>query len=877
MEQYWSIKKDHPDTLLLYRMGDFYEMFDEDAKLGSRLLGITLTARNHGKGNENIPLAGFPFRQLENYLTRLIKSGQRVAVCEQVEDPKLAKGLVKREVIEIISPGTALNTAILEDKKNIFLSGVYIRKKMAGFSYIDLSTGEFFVTEVDVDRLREEFERIMPAETVVPPTWYHSVDHLAFKEDFPGTTFQELDGCIFNQESAFEELTSHFKTISLEGFGCGNMTVGVSAAGAALHYVKQMQKTSLVHITQLSPYHTTDYMILDSQTKRNLELVDPLREGESGETTLLTVCDHTKTAMGGRRLRQWLVRPLLDARKINLRLSAVEELTQSGYVRTVLQEQLGDLYDLERLIARVAVGKANARDLLSLKTSLQRLPALIENISPLSSPLLMEIKEQLDPMESVTDQLERAIKEGPPIPITEGGLIKKEYNSELDELRAIAFDGKSWIAGLQNTERERSGIPSLKIGYNRVFGYYIEISNAHKNSAPEDYIRKQTLRNAERYITPELKEFEARVLTAEEKICELEYRLFLEIRDQVGKHVERIQKTARAVARLDVISGFASLALENRYSKPKVTNDNGLHIVDGRHPVVEHLLPTGAFVPNDCDMDSDDAQILLITGPNMAGKSTYLRQVGLIVLLAQIGSYVPAKEATIGVTDRIFTRVGAQDNLARGESTFLVEMNETAYILHNATSQSLVLLDEIGRGTSTFDGLSIAWAVTEYLHTNKKMHPKTMFATHYHELTELAQILPRIRNYNVAVEEWKDDIVFLRKIIPGGSDRSYGIQVARLAGMPKEVIARAKEVLINLEESELNATLDGRRSAGRKGFNRMTSQLSLFAPPPEKIIVKVQTPHPVVDHVRRIDPDSLTPREALEMLYRLKDQVRGSE
>ncbi len=919
MEQFWAIKKQHPDSLLLYRMGDFFEMFGEDAKIGARLLGITLTSRNHGKGCEEMPLAGFPYRQLETYLAKLIRAGQRVAVCEQVEDPKLAKGLVKREVIEIATPGTALNPSLLEDKRNLYLAGVCVHKKMAGFAYIDLSTGEFWVTEVPLERLRSEIERIMPAELIVPPNWYGAVDHLEFKADFPGITFTEREEWIFELETALDELRRHFKVISLEGFGCGDLTVGVSAAGAVLHYVQEMQKNALNHIVRLSRYFSTDYMALDPQTRRNLELIAPLKEGESSEGTLLRVIDRSQTPMGGRLLRQWLLRPLLQADRINLRLSAVEEIVQSGYLRTEVQENLKNLYDLERLIARVAVGKANARDLLALRLSLERLPDMLRVIAPLNSPLLAQIKQNLnsgfpqsapnlqsEAPQSITelvDMLNRALRDDPPLPITEGGLIKKGFHAELDDLRAIAFDAKSYIANMQNKERDRTGINSLKINYNKVFGYYIEISNANKDAAPSDYIRKQTLSNAERYITPELKEFEDKVLGAEEKIVKLEYDLFMNLRDRVAEHIETIQDMARALAELDVLCGLATLALENNYVKPRVSAGGHLRIIDGRHPVVESLLPTGTFVPNDCELNTTDvpgasetstiaktvvpgigdmafAQIMLITGPNMAGKSTYLRQTGLIVLLAQIGSFVPAKSADIGVVDRIFTRVGAQDNLARGESTFLVEMNETAYILNNATSRSLILLDEIGRGTSTFDGLSIAWAVVEYLHENGRMQPKTLFATHYHELTDLAQILPRIKNYNVVVKEWEDDIVFLRKIIPGGSDRSYGIQVARLAGLPKEVVVRAKEVLANLEASELTPGSNEPRlaqgaHAPRKTRKTPLNQMSLFGQPaPEKIIVEVEKPHPVVEKLKALDPNSLTPLQALELVFELAKNAK---
>ena len=862
MSQYNAVKAQHRDAVVFFRMGDFYEMFNEDARVGSKVLGITLTSRGHGKAG-NVPLAGFPHHALDGYLAKMIKAGQRVAICEQVEDPKLAKGIVKREVIRVVTPGTTTDENILEIKRNNFLSAIYVHDGQCGLASADVSTGEFIVTEFGVEKLVEEVQSIGPSEILLPEERTAEIGEQIRKEGMV-PVITKLDGWVFGGDYGIEILTKHFGTTSLKGFGCEDLDVGISAAGAVLNYLKETQKTDLSYIRRIFRYSDKDFMHLDGATRRNLEITTSLMAG-GREGTLLSIIDRTRTPMGGRTLSSWLQRPLNRLKPIQERLDGVGGLLQEKEVRVDLIKLLKGMGDLERLIAKVVTHRANPRDLLALSRTLSFLPEIKTHLSEMDSDLLTLIRDELQPCEEVTERVGQALADDPPVNYQEGGIIRQGYNRELDELREMTFSGKDWIARLQITERERTHIPSLKVGFNKVFGYYIEVTKPHLAKVPEDYIRKQTLVNAERFITSDLKEMEEKVLKAEEKMASLEYDLFDELRSFVAAFSEPIQEDGRRLGELDCLLSLANVAEEFRYIKPKVNEKNQIVIQEGRHPVVEQLLPPGEpFIGNGVELDTEENQILIITGPNMAGKSTYIRQVGLIVLLAQIGSFVPAVSAKIGIVDRIFTRVGAQDNVAGGESTFLVEMNETANILNNATPKSLILLDEIGRGTSTFDGLSIAWAVAEYLHNEARVRAKTLFATHYHELTELALILSRVKNFNVAVKEWGDHIVFLRKIVPGGCDHSYGIQVARLAGLPREVIERAKEVLHNLESNELTPNEVPKLALGEHApLMAAQPQLRLFSEEEEKIR----------EELRIVDVENLTPLEALKKLDELKKLI----
>jgi len=864
MAQYQSLKKKHQDCLLFFRMGDFYEMFYEDATIASRVLGITLTSRAHGK-SAKVPLAGVPWHAADSYVARLIKAGYKVAICEQIENPSESKGIVKRDVVQVVTPGTTVSERILSQERNNYLLAIDIRNGLAGLAAVDLSTGEFELQEVERNQLEGELGRLAPAEVLVPSEGEHNYRELIGRI-WPAATVSSIEDWRFSYDQAYQTLIGHFQTASLKGFGCDKMNTAVGAAGAALQYLKDNQRSALTHIRSLSTVSPKDYMMLDATTVRNLEILQPLREGLKG-ATLKSVLHRVRTSMGARLLERWLRKPLLDRKRIDERLDAVEGLVNDPALRRELMAALKEIADLERLVGRVGCGRANARDLNALKDSLEVIPKIKETLKTSSASLLKETREQLNEMLPVVETIGSSLVDDPPATLNDGGLIREGYHQKLDDLRRISGSGKEWIARLQEGERERTGVRSLKVGYNRVFGYYIEVTKANLSRVPEEYIRKQTLANAERFITPELKEQEARVLGAEDRIRELEYRLFLEIRDDVAAAAGEIQTNARLLARLDVLVSLSVVAVENGYRRPLVDEGEQIIIRQGRHPVVERLIQGEEFVPNDTVLDNQSDQILIITGPNMAGKSTYLRQVGLIVLLAQMGSFVPAGEAQIGVVDRIFTRVGASDSLATGESTFLVEMNETANILHNATPRSLLLLDEIGRGTSTFDGLSIAWAVAEYIHNTPGLSAKTLFATHYHELTELALILPRVKNYNVAVKEWQDHIVFLRKIVAGGCDHSYGIQVARLAGLPADVIARAKEVLANLEEAELTPNKIPRLAIGPHAPPMASSpQLSLFT----------AREHPALEILNSADVDRITPLEALNLLTRIKEQLKGT-
>lgn len=866
MEQYWAIKNKHKEQILFFRMGDFFELFYEDAKIASEVLGLTLTSRGHGTSGA-VPLAGFPHHAIEGYLAKMVKAGYKVAICEQVEDPKKAKTIVKREVIEVVTPGTVFSDEMLESKQNNFLVSVYFKGEICGLAKADLTTGEFSVTEFSLKDVQDNVLNSQPSEVLVSE---EQSDFLKKNvRNIINFTITRLEEWLFSYTFAYETLTRHFKTSSLKGFGCEDLDAGISAAGVLLHYLQENKKSELSHIRKLSRTYPGQYMILDPATLRNLEILTTLM-GERKEGSLISIIDRTITPMGGRLLRNWVQFPLRSVREINARLDAVEELFNSVDLRADLQKMLKSIGDLERLISKISARRGNGRDFNALKDSLLKLPEIKQILQKMESRFLKRICDNLQPLQDTTDLIERAITDDPPITITEGGLIREGYNADLDEFRKIAFSGKKWIATLQEMEREKTGIPSLKVGYNKVFGYYIEVTKTHLTKVPESYIRKQTLVNAERYITPDLKEYEEKVLTAEEKMAALEYELFEDIRQKISDQSEVIQNNAHLIAQLDVVRSLSEVAEAENYVKPVINDGQTIEIKEGRHPVVENLLPVGEqFIPNDTFLSTDKEQVLIITGPNMAGKSTYIRQVGLITLLAQMGSFVPAKSAVIGVVDRIFTRVGASDNLAGGESTFLVEMNEMANILNNATHESLILLDEIGRGTSTFDGLSIAWSVAEYLHNHPKVAAKTLFATHYHELTELALILPRVKNYNVDVKEWGDQIVFLRKIVAGGCDHSYGIQVARLAGLPEHVISRAREVLANLENDELTPSHQPRLARSSKiNQNNGSFQLDLFMRKEESRFKQ---------QLQEIDINNLTPLQALTKLAELKKMANGGK
>jgi DNA mismatch repair protein MutS len=864
MKQYYKIKQKYPDTILLFRMGDFYETFEDDAVITSKVLGITLTKRAHGAAGD-VPLAGFPHHALDAYLPKLIRAGYRVAICEQLEDPKLAKGIVKRDVIEVVTPGVAFSEKLLDHKSNNYLCGIYIKDDVAGISFADVTTGEFYTTEVPVKKIKETLESISPAEVLISkrelPKLQSTFDQIPFK-----FTITKVDDWVFAFEYCFEILTMHFKTTSLKGFGIdNNQTEAIIAAGAVLHYLQETQKANLSHLKKISVYNPTDYMILDPATKRNLEILASMSDG-SRSGSLISILDKTKTSMGGRLLKKWVSLPLLKLEQIHNRLEAVDELYQNENLRNQIGEELKQIGDLERIISKICTGRANPRDVINLKLSLKRIPVIKDILRNVKSVALQRIRDNLIGLTYIVDKIESMLVDDPPLNIADGGVIKPGFNAELDELRNLSTSGKDYLAQLQARERERTQIPSLKVAYNKVFGYYIEISNAHKNKVPQDYIRKQTLVNAERYITPELKQYEEKILNAEERIYQLETEFFNELRITISDEAEKIQKNAQLIAVLDCFLSFAEVAIENNYAKPEVNDDDVIIIKNGRHPVVEKILPYGEkFTPNDTYLDNSTQQIMIITGPNMSGKSVYLRQVGLIVLLAQIGSFVPAESARIGIVDKIFTRVGASDNLAAGESTFLVEMHETANIVNNATPRSLILLDEVGRGTSTFDGLSIAWALTEYLHENLNVAAKTLFATHYHELNELANIYPRIVNYKVDVKEVGDKVIFLHKVVPGYADHSYGIQVAEMAGLPISITRRAKQILKNLESKELSP-LDHRKKKPKEEGEEEEIQLSLFEIRDDAIRKELE----------ELEIEKLTPLEALIKLNELKNKTKKS-
>jgi len=864
MQQYLAIKKEYDDAILFFRMGDFYEMFFEDAKIASRELGIALTSREKNKKNP-IPMAGIPYHAVNGYLSKLLRAGYKVAICEQTSLPGKSRGPVKREVTQVVTPGTVIGEDVLDAGSNNYLISFSFGKGITGIAIVDLSTGEFRAGEISQNRdWLDELERISPAEVLLSENEPPEIES-AVKNRLNSVMITFREGWTFDRNFAEDRICEHFKVAGLKGFGIEDSPAGIAAAGGALAYLVETQKNSLKHITAIKRYRPDETMFLDARTLKNLEIVSPLADEVSLKSTLFGVIDFTVTPMGGRLLKSWITAPLIDPAEINKRLDGVKELLGNKSLFEEVEHILNKVHDIDRLISRICLERANPRDMVSLAESLDCSWDLREAICRSDSEILSRCAEQTGDLRDIAHSILDAIADDPPILISDGGIFRDGYRDEIDELRDISRSGRKWMAELQEKERRETGISNLKIKYNNVFGYFIEISKANLSKVPEDYMRKQTLVNAERFITSDLKEQEAKVLSASERIGELERGLFAELRKEVAVRVKDIQKFSGAAAIIDVLHSYTRAASEKGYVYPEMEKSTVIEIRDARHPVVESLLSAGKFVPNDIFIDGGMEQVLVITGPNMAGKSTYLRQVGLIVLMAQAGSFVPASYARIGVVDRIFTRVGASDNLAGGESTFLVEMNETANILNNCTPQSLVLFDEVGRGTSTFDGMSIAWAIIEYLHEVKRSSARTLFATHFHELTELEKLLPRVKNYNIAVKEWNDEVIFLRKIIEGGSDQSLGIQVARLAGLPQQIIERAKEILINLEANEFDIHDRPRIAAVHKEQPAESLQLNLFDLPE----------HPVVEEIREIDIDNLTPIKALLLLEQLKRKVSG--
>ncbi|MGQ9631159.1 MAG: DNA mismatch repair protein MutS [bacterium] len=865
MKQYNAIKSQNPDAILMFRLGDFYEMFGEDARIASKVLDITLTSRQ--KGNGRIPMCGIPYHAAKPYIARLVKEGYRVAVCEQVEDPSAAKGIVKRDVVRIVTSGTIDDEELLDHKSNNFLVALVPSagprdgqasgtrpKRLYGLAFADVTTGEFFLSEIKGDLIPDELIRLNPAECILPERCRTDTALLnSIRESVEHCTITFLDDWVFDFDTAYETLISHLKVNTLKGFGCDDQGLGVSAAGGILSYLQETQRTALSHIVAVRKYNTSEFMTLDSSTCRNLELIRTSRSGEK-KGSLLWVLDETLTSMGGRMLQDWILKPLLNVQQIQHRLDAVEELYKNKFLRDDVREILSGIKDIERLVGKIGCGQCNAIHLRQLSNSIEDLPRLKGQLSSTATTkFLSDIADDIDPLDDVRRIVDEAIVEEPPAAVREGGIIRDGYSEELDKLRTAKRDGAAWIAEFEKKERERTGISSLKVKFNNVFGYYIEVTKPNLRLVPKDYERKQTMVNAERFTHKTLKEYESMILGAEERIKELEYDIFVRLRDKVAQSIPRLQRTARAIARLDVLASLAEVAVRNNYCKPEIHDGETITIKAGRHPVVERNILD--FIPNDAHIGSKKEQLLIITGPNMAGKSTYIRQVALIVLMAQMGSFIPAESASIGVVDRIFTRVGASDDLARGESTFMVEMIEAANILNNATPRSLIILDEVGRGTSTYDGVSIAWSIAEYIHNAPTIRgAKTLFATHYHELTKLPDILQRAKNYNVAVKESGNKIVFLRKIVPGGSDRSYGIHVAEMAGLPKGVVNRAQEKLKELERAKFDK-----------------QQITMFPVDGE------DNSNPIMEKLREIDLDNITPIEAIAKLQELQNMARDWE
>jgi DNA mismatch repair protein MutS len=874
MQQYMETKKQYKDCILFYRLGDFYEMFFDDALTVTKELELTLTGKACGL-EERAPMCGVPYHAVESYLTKLVNRGYKVAICEQVEDPKLAKGLVKRDVVRIVTPGTNLNVQSLEESKNNFLMCITYTPTKIGISVADVTTGDYYLTEVeDLRKLNDELMKYEPSEIICNEAFLVSgfdADELRARYHI---SVNALEPHLFDDEGCKRVLLKHFKVNTLTGLGIDDFPVGMLAAGALLQYLNETQKTELAHFTHIIPYLTNKYMLLDSSTRRNLELTETLREKQK-RGSLLWVLDKTRTAMGGRLLRSMIEQPLIDRTEMERRLDAIEELNLNSVSRDEIREYLNPVYDLERLLSKVTYKTANPRDFIAFRNSLEMLPHIKTVLKEFYKEELKGIEEDIDGLEDIYQLICASIEEEPPVTVREGGMIKDGFDETIDRLRNAKRDGKQWLAELEEQDRERTGIKNLKVKYNKVFGYYFEVTNSYKDMVPEDYIRKQTLANAERYTTPRLKELEDTILNAEDKLTALEYDLFCKIRESIAMELERIQRTAKGIARLDVYASLSLVSERNHFVRPKLNEKGTIDIKDGRHPVVEQMITNDLFIANDTFLDNSSHCISVITGPNMAGKSTYMRQTALIVLMAQIGCFVPAKSANIGIVDRIFTRVGASDDLASGQSTFMVEMNEVANILRNATSDSLLILDEIGRGTSTFDGLSIAWAVIEHISNRKLLGAKTLFATHYHELTELEGKMSNVNNYCIAVKECGDDIIFLRKIIKGGADRSYGIQVAKLAGVPDMVIDRAKEIAEQLSDNDITEKVqsisvdiknEGKPKKQPKLDELDLAQMSLF---------DTVTDEDVIKELMELEVNTMAPIDALNTLYRLQNRLKN--
>jgi len=844
--QYLRIKQRYSEAIVFFRLGDFYETFDDDARVASKELEITLTSREMGKG-QRVPMAGIPYHALDNYLGKLVNRGYKVAICEQLGQP--GKGLVEREVVQVMTPGTIVEPSLMDSKSNNYLVSLVTEAEEVGLSYVDITTGEFATTQLSLSQVPAELERLQPAEVLLP----RGIPELNW---LGAKAVTRLDDYHFDLETARQALMNHFHVATLEGYGCDSLPLAVRAAGAIVYYLQETQKVALEQLTQLATYSTQSFMTLDTQTRKNLEIFEASRWGGTAGS-LVSVIDLTKTAMGGRLLKKWLGQPLFDLDELNKRQEAVAWFHDNAMARRQITSLLQEMADLERLLNRIGSNLAKPDELIKLSSSLAKVPEIKGITEPATS--LTWLIEELKPCPDVVDLINQAIAAEPLSTFEEGGVIKEGFNEELDNLRRHRREARQYLTNLERQERERTGIKSLKVGYNQVFGYYIEVSKPNLRLVPENYIRKQTLTDAERFFTPELKEYESLISTAQERIKELEENLFRQICRQVGENGERILTTARALAQVDALVSLAEVATRHKYVRPQLTKEDTITISGGRHPVVEVSLGSGNFIPNDTHLCNKDAQLIILTGPNMSGKSTYIRQVALIALLAQIGSFVPADSATIGIVDRIFTRIGAQEDLTAGQSTFMVEMVETANILNNATSRSLIILDEIGRGTSTYDGLSIAWAVAEFIHNHPRLGAKTLFATHYHELVELAQVLPRVRNFNVAVTEERGKVVFLRKVVPGGADKSYGVHVAQLAGLPKVVVHRAQEVLSGLE-SDHPRRGESKSSRIKK---ELPQQLPLFSRPI------------LADEIMALDIDSMSPLEAITKLYELKQKAKG--
>ena len=873
MQHYLQTKEEYPDCILFYRLGDFYEMFFEDAKIVSRELELTLTGKSCGQ-EERAPMCGVPFHAYESYMNRLVAKGYKVAICEQMEDPKQAKGMVRREVIRVVTPGTNINEQALDEGKNNYIMCIVSLSDQFGVATADVTTGDFFVTEVDSKRrLLDEIYKFSPTEVVCNEALFMSGLDIDDLKNRVGIVLYSLENWYFDDSLCENTLKEHFRVNSLEGLGLADLECGMIASGSLLKYLYETQKNSLEQISAIHPYTTGKFMVLDSSTRRNLELVETLRE-KAKRGSLLWVLDKTKTAMGARMLRSFVEQPLIEKEEIEGRLDAIEELMQRAIDREELREYLNPVYDLERLLTRITYQSANPRDLTAFKSSIGMIPHIRGILLELQSKEIQGICEDMDTLEDLYTLIDAAIEEEPPITVREGGIIKDGYHEEIDRLREAKSQGKNWLAELEAKEREKTGIKNLKIKFNKVFGYYLEVTNSFKDLVPDYYTRKQTLTNAERYITPELKEMEDMILGAEDKLVQLEYELFRELREQIAKNVVRIQKTAKALAKIDVFASLALISEQNHYCRPSLNQNGRIDIKNGRHPVVEKMINNDMFIANDTYLDNQKNRISVITGPNMAGKSTYMRQTALIVLMAQIGCFVPAETADIGIVDRIFTRVGASDDLASGQSTFMVEMTEVANILRNATGNSLLILDEIGRGTSTFDGLSIAWAVVEHISNPKLLGAKTLFATHYHELTELEGKLDNVNNYCIAVKEKGDDIVFLRKIVKGGADKSYGIQVAKLAGVPDSVIERAKEIAEELGRHDIvdfTEILSNKKNSATKKKKEHLDEVDLT----QMSLFDAVNDNDIIEELKEIGVGNLTPIEALNKLYELQNKIKN--